>query len=90
MDEFWASSTFLTRLTYWSVTHDILLNSRMTNSPVVSLVGILMVNPSGLLFHILSSTIFSESMGVSGLCFPLSALMQTNLHLEDASRPNSG
>jgi hypothetical protein len=50
MDTYWASSTFLARLTYWSVTQDILFNSRMTNLPTVSLVGILISNPSGLLF----------------------------------------
>ncbi len=56
--------TFLVRLTYWSVTQDILLNSRMTNSPTVSVVGILMVNTSGLLFHILSNSISSLGMSV--------------------------
>ncbi len=54
MDAYWASATFLARLTYWSVTQDILLNSRMTSSPAFSLVGILIANPSGLLFHSLS------------------------------------
>ena len=62
MDVYWSTDTFLARLTYWSVTQDILLNSRMTNSPVFSVVGILMVNPSGLLFHILSNVIFPLGM----------------------------
>ncbi len=55
------------RVTYWSVTSDILLNSRMTNSPTVSDVVILIVNPSGLLFHILSSVIVSLGTTVSYL-----------------------
>jgi hypothetical protein len=37
----------------------------MTNSPTVSGVGILIANPSGLLFHILSSVIVF--LGVSAL-----------------------
>ncbi len=52
-------SVFLDRVMYSSVTQDILLNFRMTNSPSFSVVGILMVNPSGLLFHILCISMFS-------------------------------
>ena len=71
MDTHWASATFPARLTYWSVTQDILLNSRMTSSPVFSLVGILIANPSGLLFHSLSRKI--SSIGVPVFRFLSSA-----------------
>ena len=71
MDANWASATFLARLTYWSVTQAIRLNSRMTSSPSFVSVGILIVYPSGRLFHSLSSTIVS--LVVPALCFLSSA-----------------
>jgi hypothetical protein len=64
---YWVSATFLARLTYWSVTQLMCLNSRMTSSPSFVSVGLLMANPSGRLFHSLSSTIFSSV--VPALCF---------------------
>jgi hypothetical protein len=39
----------------------------MTSSPVVSVVGVLIVNPSGLLFHILSNTISSLAQITSSM-----------------------
>ncbi len=67
MDAYWASAPFLARLKYWSVTQLMRLNSRMTSSHALVSVGILMANPSGLLFHSLSSKIFS--VRVPALCF---------------------
>jgi hypothetical protein len=54
-------------MTCWSVTQLMRLNSRITGSPDFALVGILITNPSGLLFHILSIMIFS--LWLSVLCF---------------------
>ncbi len=48
MDTYWASATSLARLTYWSVTQLMCLNSSMTSSPAFVLEGILIPNPSGL------------------------------------------
>ena len=53
------------RVRYETSLENILLNSRMTNSPTSSDVGILITNPSGLLFHILATTIVS--LGVPAL-----------------------
>ena len=53
-----SSGTWLNLTTYWSTTSDILLNSRIQNSPDLVSVGILMTIPSSLLSHILSSVIF--------------------------------
>jgi hypothetical protein len=59
MDTYWTTAT---GVTYWSVTSNIVLNSRMTNSPTVFGVTILIGSPSCLLFHILSSAIVSLGM----------------------------
>ncbi len=71
MDAYWVSDICFARLTYWSVSQLMSLNFKMTSSPSFVSVGILMANPSGLLFHNLCSTIFS--LGVSSLCFLSSA-----------------
>ena len=72
MVAYWASTTCFARLTYWSVTQLMCLNSKMTSSPPsVSSVDFLISNPSGRLFHSLSSIIFS--LVVSALCFLSSA-----------------
>ncbi len=63
---YWASPTRFARLTYWSVTQLMRLNSKMTSSPPsVSSVGFLIANPSGRLFHSLSIAIVSSVVPVS-------------------------
>jgi hypothetical protein len=52
MVTYWASATCFARLTYWSVTQLMCLNSKMTSSPPSgSSVGFLIANPSGRLFN---------------------------------------
>jgi hypothetical protein len=46
----------------------------MTNSPVFSVVDILMVNPSGLLFHILTTAIVSLGIPTSSLYSSVSVM----------------
>ncbi len=67
MDTYWVSATCFTRLTYWSVTQLMCLNSRMTRSPPFLSVRFLTVNPSGRLFHSLSIAIVSSVVPVSRL-----------------------
>jgi hypothetical protein len=88
---YWVSSTFLDRLTYWFVTQLMCLNSRMTSSPAFVSVGLLIANPSGRLFHSLSSTIFSlvvpalwflSSASVKGWCLACSMSVFSRIYTE--------
>ncbi len=66
MGAYWSSATCFARLTYWSVTQLMCLNSKLTSSPPsVSSVGFLIENPSGRLFHSLSIVIVSSVVSVS-------------------------
>ena len=57
MDVYYSSAIRFTIVKYWSVTSDILLNSKITNSPRFFFRDILIDIPSGLLHHILYSGI---------------------------------
>ncbi len=57
---YWTSATCFARLTYWSVTQLMCLNSRMTSSPPFVSVGFLIAIPSGRFFHSLSNAIVSS------------------------------
>jgi hypothetical protein len=72
MGAYWASATCFARLTYWSVTQLMRLNSKMTSSPPFVSVDFLIANPSGRLFHSLSSTIVSSVVPASYFLFSAS------------------
>jgi hypothetical protein len=72
MVTYWVSTTCFARLTYWSVTQLMCLNSKMTRSPPFASASFLIANPSGRLFHSLSITIVSSVVPVSYFLFSVS------------------
>ncbi len=64
------------RLTYWSVTELIRLNSRMTSSPPFVFVVFLIANLSGCLFHSLSIVIVSSVVPAGDIGVPVLLVIQ--------------